>query len=174
MTDKSEDIRPDQWSDIRVPDSLSLDGNEVVVPYVILRHEARPPAYQTPGAAGMDLYAATLGGRSIKLQPGEWRLIPTGIGVAIPEGHVGYICPRSGTALRDGLTVLNAPGIIDSDFTGEVGVIMVNQSQHEHSVHHGVRIAQLVIAPVRRARMVKVESLKETERGDGGFGSTGQ
>lgn len=174
MTDKSEDTRPDQWSDIRVPDSLSLNGNEVVVPYVILRHGARPPTYQTPGAAGMDLYALPLGGRPIVIKPGQWELIPTGIGVAIPEGHVGYVCPRSGLALRDGLTVLNGPGVIDSDFTGEVGVVLVNHSRFEQRVCVGHRVAQLVVAPIRRARMTEVPSLEKTSRGTGGFGSTGQ
>lgn len=174
MTDKTEDGRPDQWNDIRVPDSLSLDGDEVVVSYVLLRPGAHPPKYQTPGSAGMDLYALPAGGRPIVIKPGAWELIPTGISVAIPPGHVGYVCPRSGLALREGLTVLNSPGVIDSDFTGEVGVVLVNHSQFEKRVSAGHRVAQLVVAPIRRARMVEVQSLEETERGSGGFGSTGR
>jgi len=174
VTDKTEDIHPDQWSDIRVPDSLSLDGNEVVVTYVILRPGARLPAYQTPGAAGMDLYALPSGGRPVVIKPGSWELIPTGIGVSIPEGYVGYVCPRSGLALREGLTVLNGPGVIDSDFTGEVGVVLINHSRFEQRVCAGHRVAQLVVAPIRRARMMAVESLEKTSRGTGGFGSTGR
>lgn len=118
----------------------------------------------------MDLFAAL----PVVIKPGEWELIPTGVSVAIPEGHVGYVCPRSGLALRDGLTVLNGPGVVDSDYTGEVGVVLINHSRIEQRVWAGDRVAQLVIAPVHRARLVEVSDLSETTRGARGFGSTGR
>lgn len=170
QNDNSE--APDEWEDVRVP--VSLSGSEVVVPFVRLRPEARAPGYQTPGAAGMDLFAALPAGRPVVIKPGEWELIPTGVSVAIPEGHVGYVCPRSGLALRDGLTVLNGPGVVDSDYTGEVGVVLINHSRIEQRVWAGYRVAQLVIAPVQHARLVEVAVLGATTRGAGGFGSTGR
>ena len=136
-----------------------------------LRHEARLPAYMTPGAAGADLYAAVV--EPVRIAPGERSVIPIGIALEIPEGFEGQVRPRSGLAVRDGLTVLNAPGTIDSDYRGELNVIVVNLGQKETWVRTGDRIAQLVIAPVVRAELRFVEDLGETDRGAGGFGHTG-
>jgi dUTP pyrophosphatase len=136
-----------------------------------LRPEARLPAYMTPGAAGADLYAAVV--EAVRIAPGERSVIPIGIALEIPEGFEGQVRPRSGLAARDGLTVLNAPGTIDSDYRGELNVIVVNLGQKECWVRTGDRIAQLVIAPVVRAELRWVEDLGETDRGAGGFGHTG-
>lgn len=129
------------------------------------------PAYQSPGAAGLDLSAAVE--EPIVLTPGERRLIPTGYAVAIPPGFEGQVRPRSGLALRHGVTVLNAPGTIDSDFRGELRVLLVNHGSEAFVVKRGDRIAQLVICPVAEAELVEVEELSGTARGDGGYGSTG-
>ncbi len=129
------------------------------------------PAYQTDGAAGMDLRAAV--SADLVLAPGERAVVPTGFGVAIPEGFEGQVRPRSGLAAQSGLTTLNAPGTVDSDYRGEVRVVLVNLGQAAVTIRRGDRIAQLVIAPVARVRAVESESLPATERGAGGFGSTG-
>ena len=136
-----------------------------------LRPEARQPAYMTPGAAGADLYAAVV--EPVRIAPGERSVIPIGIALEIPDGFEGQVRPRSGLAVRDGLTILNAPGTIDSDYRGELNVIVVNLGQKECWVRTGDRIAQLVIAPVVRAELRWVEDLGETDRGAGGFGHTG-
>ena len=136
-----------------------------------LRPEARLPAYMTPGAAGADLYAAVV--EAVRIAPGERSVIPIGIALEIPDGFEGQVRPRSGLAVRDGLTILNAPGTIDSDYRGELNVIVVNLGQKECWVRTGDRIAQLVIAPVVRAELRWVEDLGETDRGAGGFGHTG-
>ena len=130
------------------------------------------PAYQSAAAAGMDLLAAL--DAPISLAPGERVLVPTGIALALPPGYEGQVRPRSGLALRDGVTVLNAPGTIDADYRGEVQVILVNLGQATAAVQPGDRIAQLVIAPVTRAELVAVAVLDDTTRGSGGFGSTGR
>ncbi len=130
------------------------------------------PAYETMQSAGMDLRADLQA--AISLAPGERALIPTGLYIEIPEGYEGQVRPRSGLALKRGLTVLNAPGTIDADYRGEVGVILVNLSQQEQIVEKGERIAQLLFAPVTRGEWVEVEALRDTERGSGGFGSTGK
>jgi len=131
------------------------------------------PEYKTEGAAGMDLYA-DLPDRWVIIPAGEWALISTGIAVSIPKGFEGQIRPRSGLALKFGVTVLNSPGTVDSDYTGEVGVILYNASREGcFRIDHGDRIAQLVICPVVKAELVIVEELTETDRGSGGFGSTG-
>ncbi len=127
------------------------------------------PAYQTAGAAGLDLRAAA----PAELAPGERAAVPTGLVVAIPEGFEGQVRPRSGLALRQGLTVANAPGTIDSDYRGELKVILVNLGDAPVRIERGARVAQLVVAPVTRVRVVAVEALDPTERGAGGFGSTG-
>jgi dUTP pyrophosphatase len=127
------------------------------------------PRYQTDGAAGMDLHADD----EVTLWPGDRRAVKTGIAVAIPPGHEGQVRPRSGLAARFGVTVLNSPGTIDSDYRGEVCVILVNHGQQEWRFERGERVAQLVIAPVARAEMVDVDDLDETTRGSGGLGSTG-
>ncbi|GBD42634.1 Deoxyuridine 5'-triphosphate nucleotidohydrolase [bacterium HR40] len=132
------------------------------------------PAYATAGAAGMDLLAAVSDGRPVTLRPGERTLVPTGIRLAIPDGFEGQVRPRSGLALRHGVTLLNAPGTIDSDYRGEVGVVLVNLGAAPFVVHRGMRIAQLVVAPVSRVRLVERPILPdETRRAEGGFGSTG-
>lgn len=129
------------------------------------------PAYETAGAAGLDLRAAI--GEPLLLAPGERTLVPTGLAMQLPEGFEGQVRPRSGLAVRHGITVLNAPGTIDSDYRGEVKVPLINLGQEPFAIAHGDRIAQLVIAPVTHAALVEVESLDATERGAGGFGSTG-
>lgn len=128
------------------------------------------PAYQTPDSAGLDLCAALEG--AVTLAPGERRLIPTGLALAIPPGFEGQVRPRSGLALRHGITVLNSPGTIDSDYRGEVQIILVNLGEAPFEVRRGERIAQLVVAPVTHATLVKAEAVSGTRRGSGGFGST--
>jgi dUTP pyrophosphatase len=127
------------------------------------------PAYARPGDAGLDLAAAA----TVTLPPAGRRLVPTGLRVAIPEGYAGLVLPRSGLALRAGVTVLNAPGLIDSGYRGEIGVLLVNHGAEAVTINRGERIAQLVIQPVARAVVVEVRALEETGRGTGGFGSTG-
>ncbi len=129
------------------------------------------PRYMTPDAAGMDLRADLEA--EIVLAPGERRLVPTGLAVAIPPGFEGQVRARSGLAARDGLTVLNAPGTIDADYRGEVQVLLANLGREPVRVRRGDRIAQLVIAPVARATWREVQQLPASERGEGGFGSTG-
>jgi dUTP pyrophosphatase len=130
------------------------------------------PAYETPESAGMDVRAAIT--EPLILQPGERTLIPTGLKIALPPGTEAQIRPRSGLAFRHGITMLNAPGTIDSDYRGEVKVLAVNHGSEPFTVERGDRIAQMVIAPVFRAVINTVESLEDTERGEGGFGSTGK
>ncbi|MFZ5610561.1 MAG: dUTP diphosphatase [Pseudomonadota bacterium] len=130
------------------------------------------PAYQTAQSAGMDLMAA-VGTQGIVLPPGGRALIPTGIAIALPAGYEGQVRPRSGLALKQGLTVLNAPGTIDADYRGEVGVILANLGTQPVSISRGMRIAQLVVAPVSRVAWRPVARLDESARGEGGFGSTG-
>lgn len=146
---------------------------ELSVDIQVLSHgEGLPlPAYATAGSAGMDLRAAV--DEPIVLQPGERHLIPTGMRIALPEGYEAQVRPRSGLATERGVTVLNAPGTVDSDYRGEVKVGLVNLSDKAHTIQRGDRIAQLVVAPVTRVAWQQVTSLDETERGTGGFGSTG-
>ncbi len=129
------------------------------------------PAYATPGSAGIDLVAAV--DWDVVLQPGERMLISTGMRMAIPEGYEAQVRPRSGLALRHGISMVNSPGTIDSDYRGIVQVIMINHGQEPFTVQRGDRIAQMVIAPVIRAELVEAESLPETHRNEGGFGHTG-
>ncbi|WP_431303661.1 dUTP diphosphatase [Sediminicoccus sp. BL-A-41-H5] len=128
------------------------------------------PAYATSGAAGMDLLAA----RETVIPPGGRALVPTGLAIAIPEGFEMQVRPRSGLALKHGVTVLNAPGTVDSDYRGEVGVILLNTGAEPFAIARGERIAQAVFAPVTRATWEEVVVLPETQRGTGGFGSTGR
>lgn len=128
------------------------------------------PRYETAGSAGMDLRAD----EAVTLAPGERRLVPTGLAVEIPPGFEGSVRPRSGLALRHGVGMVNAPGTVDSDYRGELAVVLVNHGQEPVSFARGDRIAQLVIAPVARAEIELVDSLTETGRGGGGFGSTGR
>ena len=129
------------------------------------------PAYATPGASGCDLRAAV--GAPLTIAPGDRVLVPTGIVIAVPEGYEGQVRMRSGLALKKGLILPNAPGTIDSDYRGEIRVIVANIGKEPVAVERGERIAQLVIAPVARAVLTKAEALPGTRRGGGGFGSTG-
>lgn len=129
------------------------------------------PAYQTSGSAGLDLCAALL--NSVTLLPGERRLIPTGLCLAVPEGHEGQVRPRSGLALKHGISIVNAPGTLDSDYRGEVGIVLINHGTTPFEVTPLARIAQLVIAPIARPDIESVTQLDPTERGTGGYGSTG-
>lgn len=129
------------------------------------------PEYQTAGAAGMDLRAALA--EPVTIPPGERRFVKTGLSLAIPDGFEGQVRPRSGLALRHGIGIVNSPGTIDADYRGEIGIVLVNHGQEPFVVEPLARIAQLVIAPVARAEFTLVASLDETERGAGGYGSTG-
>ena len=129
------------------------------------------PAYQTPGSAGLDLCAAVP--EAIRLAPGERRLIPTGLIFEIPEGYEGQVRPRSGLALKHGITVVNSPGTIDADFRGEVGIVLINHGDAAYVVEPLSRIAQVVFAKVEQVVLELSDSLSETSRGAGGYGSTG-
>jgi dUTP pyrophosphatase len=133
-------------------------------------HELAVPSYATTGSAGLDLCAAA----AHRIEPGERKLVGTGFAIALPLGCEGQIRPRSGLAARSGLTVLNAPGTIDADYRGEVKVLLINLGVEPVEILAGDRIAQLVVAPVSRLRLVEVDSLPTTARGAGGFGSTGR
>jgi dUTP pyrophosphatase len=129
------------------------------------------PEYATPGAAGVDLRAAV--DEELTLPPGSRCLVPTGIAIALPEGYEAQVRPRSGLALKYGVTLLNSPGTVDADYRGEIKVVVVNLGQEPFTVRRGDRIAQLVVQPVARVRWQEVAVLDSTERGDGGFGHTG-
>jgi dUTP pyrophosphatase len=129
------------------------------------------PAYATEHAAGLDLCAAV--NEDIVIAPGKRALVPTGMALALPEGYEAQIRPRSGLALKHGITVLNSPGTIDADYRGEVQVILINHGDGPFTVSRGMRIAQMVIAPYQRIEWIKVIELPDTARGTGGFGSTG-
>ncbi len=147
-------------------------SQDVVISVVRVGSVEMPlPKYQTPGAAGMDVHAAT--SESVTLEPLERKMFPTGISVAIPPGFEIQVRPRSGLAAKRGITVINTPGTIDSDYRGEIGIVLVNLSPERAVVEPGDRIAQLVVAKVERARFDLVESLDATGRGAGGYGSTG-
>ena len=154
---------------------MSRSDSAIDVQIVRLPHGAdlALPAYQSDHAAGLDLMAAVPADGPVWLAPGARALIPTGIAIALPPGAEAQVRPRSGLAARHGVTVLNAPGTIDADYRGEVQVILVNLGSDSFAVTRGMRIAQLVVAPVARARLREVASLDATPRGDGGFGSTG-
>jgi dUTP pyrophosphatase len=129
------------------------------------------PNYESVAAAGMDIRAAVA--EPIVIKPGERTLIPTGLQMALPTGYEAQIRPRSGLAIRNGITMLNAPGTIDADYRGEVKVIAINHGEEDFEINHGDRIAQMVIAPVTQLPLLEVDELDETDRGEGGFGSTG-
>lgn len=130
------------------------------------------PRYVTPGSAGMDLYAHV--STETVLAPGQRALIPTGLRIELPQGYEAQVRPRSGLALKHGITTLNSPGTIDADYRGEVGVILINLGQEPFSIKKGERIAQMVIAPVTQITWQPVSALSDTERGEGGFGHTGK
>ena len=129
------------------------------------------PRYESAGAAGLDLMASVPA--DIVLGPGKRALVPTGFAIALPPGTEAQVRPRSGLAAKHGITVLNAPGTIDADYRGEIGVILINHGEVPFTITRGLRIAQLVVAPVSRAAFIEADVLPETARGDGGFGSTG-
>ena len=131
----------------------------------------KTPMYETQGSSGMDI-AAFLDGE-IKIEPGEKALVPTGFSLSIPKGFEIQIRPRSGLAAKKGISVLNTPGTIDSDYRGEIKVILINLGEKSFIVEKGLRIAQMILCPVVKAKLKEVESLEDTKRGSGGFGSTG-
>lgn len=137
---------------------------------ITLGPDADMPMYQTEHSAGMDLRSVV----DISLNPGERKLVPTGLRMAIPEGYEGQVRPRSGLALKFGIGMVNAPGTIDSDYRGEIGVLLINLGQEAVTFQKGERIAQLVICPIARAQLLPVDELEQTVRGAGGFGSTGK
>jgi dUTP pyrophosphatase len=132
------------------------------------------PAYQTAHAAGLDLLAAVPEDAPLVLAPGTHAMVPTGLTIALPEGFEAQVRPRSGLAAKHGVTVLNAPGTVDADYRGEIAVLLINHGAAPFTIRRGERIAQLVIASVARADLVAVEVLSPTDRGGGGFGSTGR
>jgi len=148
-----------------------MNVREMIQINVVNKGHQPLPKYATPQSAGMDLRANIE--EPITLRPMERRLIPTGLHIALPEGYEAQVRPRSGLALKHGLTVLNAPGTIDADYRGEIGVVLINLSQDDFVINDGERIAQLVIARHEQADFVVVEALDETERGEGGYGHTG-
>jgi dUTP pyrophosphatase len=129
------------------------------------------PAYETLHSAGMDLIAAV--DAPVAMKPGERALVPTGIAIALPDGYEAQIRPRSGLALKHGITLPNSPGTIDADYRGEIGIIMANSGAEAFTVERGMRIAQMVVAPITRVAWQEVDALSATARGTGGFGSTG-
>lgn len=130
------------------------------------------PSYQTSGSAGLDLCAALP--EAVRIEPGERRLVPTGLTMELPPGFEGQVRPRSGLALKHGISIVNSPGTIDADFRGEVGIVLINHGKEAFVVEPLSRIAQLVIARVEQVLIVEAESLTETSRGAGGYGSTGR
>jgi dUTP pyrophosphatase len=131
------------------------------------------PAYQSGAAAGLDLVAAIPRNARLVLEPGGRDLVPTGLAIQLPEGYEAQIRPRSGIALRYGVTILNSPGTIDADYRGEICVILINHGSEPFEIARGDRIAQMIVAPVVRAELAEVETLASSERGESGFGSTG-
>lgn len=158
------------------PNETALQDNQDLKVQIKLKtlenaHGLKLPAYETGQSAGVDLRAAL--GDALELAPGERALIPTGLAIALPKGFEAQVRPRSGLAIKNGVTVLNTPGTVDADYRGEIGVILINLGQEPFLVERGMRIAQLVIAKHEQADWLIVEDLDETERGSGGFGSTG-
>ena len=149
--------------------------NELAVDVMRLAHgtDLPLPAYQSAAAAGLDLLAAVPADAPLTIAPGRHAAVPTGIAIALPAGTEAQVRPRSGLARSHGVTVLNAPGTVDADYRGEIQVLLVNHGDAPFIITRGMRIAQLVIAPVARARLIEVAALDDTQRGDGGFGSTG-
>jgi dUTP pyrophosphatase len=153
-----------------------MSSSDVVVEVLVLPHGEglELPSYQTAHAAGLDLRAAVSDSAPVALAPGARALIPSGLSIALPPGYEAQVRPRSGLALKNGVTVLNSPGTVDADYRGEVGVLLVNLGSESFVIRRGERIAQLVIAPVTTARLETVTVLSSTDRGAGGFGSTGR
>jgi dUTP pyrophosphatase len=132
------------------------------------------PAYQSAHAAGLDLLAAVPQETPMVLAPGKYALVPTALTIALPPGYEAQVRPRSGLAAKHGVTVLNSPGTVDADYRGEIGVLLINHSDAPFTIRRGERVAQMVIAAVVRAELIPATSLSETDRGSGGFGSTGR
>jgi dUTP pyrophosphatase len=132
------------------------------------------PAYQTAHAAGLDLLAAVPDEAPLVLAPGRHAMVPTGLTIALPPGYEAQVRPRSGLAAKHGVTVLNAPGTVDADYRGEINVLLINHGEAPFTIRRGERIAQMVIAPVARAELIAATALSDTDRGSGGFGSTGR
>ncbi len=151
-------------------------STRIAVKFQLLPHgEGLPlPAYQSTEAAGLDLLAAVPEAEPVTLVPGKYALVPTGLIIALPPGHEAQVRPRSGLAAKHGVTVLNSPGTIDADYRGEIRVILINLGDQPFTIRRGERIAQMVIAPVVQAVFVPAVALSATDRGAGGFGSTGR
>lgn len=143
------------------------------LPVTVLEHgkDLPLPAYATAQSAGMDLLAAI--DADITLKPLQRKLVPTGIAIALPAGYEAQVRPRSGLALKSGISIVNAPGTIDADYRGEVGVVLINLSDEEFTITRGMRIAQMVVAPYTQVQFQPMDALPESDRGAGGFGSTG-
>jgi dUTP pyrophosphatase len=156
------------------PISPEIAGPEIAVKVLEHGRGLPLPAYATAHAAGMDLRAALAEDAPVTLHPGDRRPVPTGLAIAIPPGFEGQVRPRSGLALRHGVTCLNSPGTVDADYRGEVMVILINHGPEAFVVRRGERIAQLLISPVVQARWRETDALDDTARGAGGFGSTGR
>jgi len=150
--------------------------NKIDIPVKQLPHAQglELPLYATDGAAGMDLLAAIGDDETITLSPGKREFVPTGLSMALPNHYEAQIRPRSGLAAKHGVTVLNTPGTIDCDYRGEVKVILINLGDTDFEIKRGERIAQMIIAPVTQAQLISVDELDDTQRGTGGFGSTGK
>jgi dUTP pyrophosphatase len=150
-----------------------MSNNQVKVDVARLSHSAglELPGYESTLAAGMDLLAAIEG--EVIIAPGERALVPTGLAIALPPGFEAQVRPRSGLALKQGITVVNTPGTIDADYRGEVGVILINHGDTPFTIERGMRIAQMVVTPVTQAVWNEVDKLSDSARGTGGFGSTG-
>jgi dUTP pyrophosphatase len=153
-----------------------MTASPLRIPVLRLPHGADlpMPAAQTAAAAGLDLMAAIAANEQITLQNCERALVPTGVALQLPQGYEGQVRPRSGLAMKHGVTVLNAPGTIDADYRGEIKVLLVNHGDEPFVITRGMRIAQLVVAPVLLVELVPAQALQESPRGGGGFGSTGQ
>ena len=150
-----------------------MSGTEIQITRLAHGKDLPLPSYQSASAAGLDLLAAVPEAEPLTIDPGARALVPTGIAIALSDGHEAQVRPRSGLAARHGLTVLNSPGTIDADYRGEIKVLLINLGAEAVTITRGMRIAQLVIGPVARAHIVEVASLDKTGRGSGGFGSTG-
>ena len=179
MADVLESARPWCPDGVGTETTFDLGGPGPAMPALRVRRVrdgAVLPGYQTTHAAGMDLAACPEDGQAIEIPPGEIRMVPIGIAIAVPEGYEAQVRPRSGLASRFGVTLPNAPGTIDADYRGEVKVPLINHGRGVFVVEAGMRVAQMIVAPVARVRVEEVEDLSElgdTARGAGGFGSTG-
>lgn len=171
---RTKTSQPTKKQDVGETREYPVPGVEIRVVRLAHGNDLPLPSYQSASAAGLDLVAAVGWDTPVTLLPGSRTLVPTGLAIELPEGFEAQVRPRSGLALKSGITVLNSPGTIDADYRGEVGVILANLGGASFEIRRGDRIAQLVVAPVVRAELVEVATLGDTERGVGGFGSTGK